>query len=236
MEYLTNKEIENKTGTLKGKFQTWDSWTLKQGNAEEIIRKYIPLSDDLEILDCGTGNGTFLKQLHTLGFTKLYATDIDNYLSDEARGFVKDFQKVDLSFDRLSYGDNKFDLITAWCVIPHLENPFHFMREVHRLLKPGGLFIFSTININSGGHRKYFYQNGELPGYHEKNNHISIITNKVLRKTAQKYFDFIGLEELIAPRIFKGALGRFRKIAFFFFKNYLQKRWGAKIAYILRRK
>jgi SAM-dependent methyltransferase len=39
-----------------------------------------------------------------------------------------------------------FDLITANMVVEHLEQPETAMREIHRLLQPGGLFVFHTPN------------------------------------------------------------------------------------------
>lgn len=235
MKYLTGKEISDGTDALKKKFQNWDSWTLRRGGAKEIIRKYVIPSSDLEVLDCGTGNGSFLRQLHSMGFTKLNGLDIDNYLSEDAKVLIQDFQKADLSFNQLSYGDNTFDLITAWCVIPHLENPFHYIREARRILKVGGMLIFSTINIASPGHRKYFSKHGEFPGYHARNNHISMITKGTLRKVIGVSFNIVGEEYLILPRIFKGFRGFFRKIGYSLFKNYFQKRWGAKMVYILQK-
>jgi SAM-dependent methyltransferase len=47
---------------------------------------------------------------------------------------------------RLPFADNSFDLVTANMVVEHLDQPEEQFREVGRVLKPGGVFIFHTPN------------------------------------------------------------------------------------------
>jgi SAM-dependent methyltransferase len=46
----------------------------------------------------------------------------------------------------LPFDDGSFDLITANMVFEHLEDPVHALREIHRVLRPGGRLIFHTPN------------------------------------------------------------------------------------------
>jgi SAM-dependent methyltransferase len=46
----------------------------------------------------------------------------------------------------LPFGDGSFDLITANMVFEHLESPERALREIHRVLRPGGRVIFHTPN------------------------------------------------------------------------------------------
>jgi len=53
---------------------------------------------------------------------------------------------------RLPYDDASFDVACSLEVIEHLEDQFLFLREMARILKPGGVAIISTpnvLNINS---------------------------------------------------------------------------------------
>lgn len=43
--------------------------------------------------------------------------------------------------------DESFDVVVAHWVVEHLENPEAHMREVYRVLKPGGLYVFRTPNL-----------------------------------------------------------------------------------------
>jgi ubiquinone/menaquinone biosynthesis C-methylase UbiE len=42
--------------------------------------------------------------------------------------------------------DNKFDVVVTLQVIEHIEDDQHFLREIHRVLKPGGRAIIATPN------------------------------------------------------------------------------------------
>jgi len=45
--------------------------------------------------------------------------------------------------------DQSFELITANMVVEHLDQPEAVFRQVHRLLRPGGLFVFHTTNARN---------------------------------------------------------------------------------------
>jgi 2-polyprenyl-3-methyl-5-hydroxy-6-metoxy-1,4-benzoquinol methylase len=46
----------------------------------------------------------------------------------------------------LPFKDGTFDLVTANMVVEHVEDPESFMADVHRVLRPGGRFLFHTPN------------------------------------------------------------------------------------------
>jgi ubiquinone/menaquinone biosynthesis C-methylase UbiE len=46
----------------------------------------------------------------------------------------------------MPFADGTFDLLTARSVVEHIETPKIFLREVRRILKPGGKFLFATPN------------------------------------------------------------------------------------------
>ena len=47
----------------------------------------------------------------------------------------------------LPFTADSFDLVTANMVVEHFDNPTQVFLEVHRVLRPGGLFIFHTPNV-----------------------------------------------------------------------------------------
>jgi SAM-dependent methyltransferase len=42
-----------------------------------------------------------------------------------------------------------FDVVTMWDVIEHVADPFGEMQQAYRLLKPGGLLVVHTMDIDS---------------------------------------------------------------------------------------
>lgn len=57
--------------------------------------------------------------------------------------------KVRGAISSLPFRNKYFDLVTANMVVEHLDNPEEQFREVGRVLKPGGIFIFHTPNARS---------------------------------------------------------------------------------------
>lgn len=56
--------------------------------------------------------------------------------------------RVEGDITRLPFKDGCFDLISANMVVEHLDNPAAQFREISRVLRPGGFFIFHTPNAH----------------------------------------------------------------------------------------
>ena len=248
MEYFNPQEIIARRSAIKERLGKYTGPTVRHRTGIDVAVRYynkflarLVDRSQVKILDCGTAGGGFVQDLHQAGFGNLYGLDIDEYLPQERRKLLKEFKTADLSFDPIPWPDNFFSLATAWCVLPHLENPHNFVREIHRTLTPGGLFIMSLVNISSKPNRKYFLRHGEFPSYHKRNNHITLFTPAIFEKTILRYFELAGKEYFITPRIFSGWRGKIRRLGRFMFSfngylsSVLADRWGAKVIYVLRK-
>ena len=51
--------------------------------------------------------------------------------------------------ESLPFGGESFDLIVCLWVLVHLREPQKVLREVHRVLRPGGHFVFLTPNVRN---------------------------------------------------------------------------------------
>lgn len=95
-------------------------------------------------LDIGAAAGQLIARFRTEFNTESWACDYTDTLME-----LPD-QKVDiadLNLERLPYADGSFEVVTATEIIEHLENPRAFLREIARVLRPGGLCIISTPNV-----------------------------------------------------------------------------------------
>ena len=60
------------------------------------------------------------------------------YLSERGRAFVEDTAK-------LPYNDETFDTVTIVAALNHIPNRDEVLREIHRVLRPGGRLIITMI-------------------------------------------------------------------------------------------
>src|ERR1700733_10112800 len=100
-----------------------------------------------KILDYGAGVGQLTRRLLALQrFESVSAADIMGVPSD-LTGKVEWIEQ-DLNSPVPGH-DGRFDVVVAAEVIEHLENPRFMIREIFRLLRPGGAALVSTPNNES---------------------------------------------------------------------------------------
>jgi len=106
-------------------------------------------------LDLGAGQGALSARLREAGF-EVSACDPDPTIFDvpgiECRPVTEG--------GRLPYDDGDFDLAVAVEVAEHIDGHRAFFNEAARVLKPGGLLLFTTPNILSLKSRMLFFFGG----------------------------------------------------------------------------
>jgi len=103
---------------------------------------------------CG-GMAALTLALREQGFDATGA-DID---SEAAVALGNDFVKANLD-GVLPWPDQTFDLVISTEGIEHLENHYSFLREVNRVLKPGGTLVLTAPNITALRSRVRFLGSG----------------------------------------------------------------------------
>lgn len=124
------------------------------------------------LLDVGCAYGPFLQAARERGF-QVQGLDV----SAEAVCYVReelgipcglgDFSSADPA-KAIEGADAGFDVISLWYVIEHFRDTGRALRRINRLLKPGGVFSFSTPNasgISARKDRNLFFKNSPPDHY-----------------------------------------------------------------------
>jgi SAM-dependent methyltransferase len=99
------------------------------------------------ILDIGTSTGTNLRMLRNLGFTRYEGLD----RSEEAVRWCAKKGYGQVTFGdvcKIPFPDQSFDLILATDIIEHVDDDLTALREIHRVLKPGGRALITVPAFN----------------------------------------------------------------------------------------
>lgn len=95
-------------------------------------------------LDIGAGHGDLIRLLRKQFNVTSSACDYTHTLMTLPDVKVS---VANLNTQGLPYDDQAFDLVTCTEVIEHLEHYRYTLREMYRVLKPGGTLVLSTPNI-----------------------------------------------------------------------------------------
>jgi 2-polyprenyl-3-methyl-5-hydroxy-6-metoxy-1,4-benzoquinol methylase len=133
------------------------------------------LARSVEIIDLGAGQGALSYRLSQAGYKNVVSVDQTREYWRLPEG---NLQLLDLNTSFHQYFNKQFDLVCAIEIIEHVENPYQFLRSCHQLLKPNGMLILSTPNVESFSSRMIFLWNGRLRFFSEEetfNHHVTPI-------------------------------------------------------------
>lgn len=100
------------------------------------------------LLDVGCATGNFLAQIRERGEWETYGVEINQAAAEYAR------ERFELNvfhgeLREACYPSDYFDVVTMWSVLEHLHDPLGSVREVRRILRPGGILSFTIPNGDS---------------------------------------------------------------------------------------
>ncbi|CAN8105815.1 unnamed protein product [Discula destructiva] len=112
--------------------------------AEEYATYLLPyLKPNFKILDVGSGPGGITRDLAKLvPEGNVIGIDVSSGVVEQARS---KYQEPNLSYqvgdaaNLAQFEDNSFDVVHAHCVIMHVVDRVKVMKEMHRVVKPGGI-------------------------------------------------------------------------------------------------
>lgn len=115
------------------------SWDVAR--ATELIEQYIS-DNSTPLLDMGCFNSEIVYALHKLGYKQVHGCDLNPCCRWMPFWTSIKYRLADLT--NTPYADKSFGALTCMSVIEHGVPLEPLANEVTRLIKPGGLFIFTT--------------------------------------------------------------------------------------------
>lgn len=117
------------------------------------LLKFANLAPGLRVLDVGTGNGRLAMLLAEEGAREVVGVDISPAMLEVAEylrvsGGAANGQRVNYRLaaaQGMPFRNEGFDAVTCRLVLHHTHKPDEILREIHRLLKPGGVLIVADL-------------------------------------------------------------------------------------------
>jgi SAM-dependent methyltransferase len=131
------------------------SWVTTDESAE--IMRLLALTRDSHVLEIGSGSGRYALQIATTTGCRVLGADINEpgvqnanqlAVAENLAERVK-FEKRDAS-QPLRFSDASFDAVFSNDVLCHIPGRDKLLRELHRVLKPGGRLLFSDALVIGG--------------------------------------------------------------------------------------
>lgn len=154
---LKGKGVGTGAGKRRAAFQEFSTSGIHEA-VVQALNQALPEGFTGSHLDIGSGKGELLTLLaKRFPGLQSFACDCTNQLMKRHNQKV---ELVDLNQQPLPFSDQQFDVVTCSETIEHLENYWSVLREVHRVLRPGGIAVFTTPNILNLRSRLRFFSTG----------------------------------------------------------------------------
>lgn len=146
---------------------------------ELLLRHLPPPAAGMALLDVGCGDGFALQVLAQVGW-RVEGQDVDPKAVAVAKARGLNVRQGPL--EDCGFAASSFDAVTSSHVMEHVHEPESFLREMHRLLVPGGTLVAVTPNVRSANHDRF----GSAWRGLEPPRHLVLFTGEALTKLAQR--------------------------------------------------
>ena len=177
-----------------------------------LIERHLPKSG--RVLELGCGGGRVVLGLRQAGYPDVVATDFSPIMVSLARAVLADH---DASWEHcvaqqdatdLSYPDASFDhaifAFNGLMCLPSRDHRLAAMRSIHRVLRPGGIFLFTASDREKGANAAYWAKEARpadvIPGdrWHESDTSPVFIHSSTEQETRAELAE-TGFEVIECP-------------------------------------
>jgi ubiquinone/menaquinone biosynthesis C-methylase UbiE/acyl carrier protein len=148
MAYQSSYKINDFSSSTKNEIKRLNAQVELFWKQELSIYKTIGLKDGMSIVECGCGTGIVGRNLiQAFPNCQITAFDIDPFLVETARENAEQWELSNYEVHERSILDTglpsgTYDVAIARLVLEHLSTPVDAIKEISRILKPGGKAIF----------------------------------------------------------------------------------------------
>jgi SAM-dependent methyltransferase len=164
------------------------------GAIELGLLKHYGLAPDARLIDVGCGSGRLAKPLSGYLTGSYLGLDLVPDLIDHARRIAA---RPDWRFEVIDHigipeADGRADMVCFFSVLTHLlhEQSYWYLEEARRVLKPGGLVVFSFLEFAEPGHMDIFWATLQAT----KSGLDAPMNVFIERGAIQRWADALGLE------------------------------------------
>ena len=160
-----------------------------------ILREISQIKAGARVLDLGSGRGSPWGGVLTSTGGSWSGVDLHESTED---GYRRG------SHDSIPFGDNIFDVVATFDVVEHFENPDLMFREIHRVLKPEGVWFGSCAFWQKEHHSFVHFTHRGLRAFLERNG-FEVVTIEPTPATGihlvfQRYWGGSGRIDKSSPR------------------------------------
>ena len=196
-----------------------ERWKIYGVELGKFLLKRTP-STPLRVLDAGSGDGINLVGLESIlsnlnQNVNLHAVDLSMLRVARVLEHIKKINAFVAPLYSLPFEDSYFDFVLCNHVLEHLDRPDIALKELFRVMRPGGMIIIGVPNEGCfmANMRNYIFQRGIL----KTTDHINFYNSKSLQNVMEKanlkpiriYHNGFFLPHMRLIRLFNNVIGRY---------------------------
>jgi len=180
-EFYDSEYIAHRKKTNWCIFTGFYEWGINKHDRDKLklVKRFVELDKDTEVMDVGCAVGTFLLYLHQQHQSKISGVDFKDDLDFPGFDKIEFFQG--LFYDQ-DIKDERYDLITMWHFLEHDYDPNRSLKMAGRILKKSGKLIIEVPRLDSFTYRLY---GRKWPGV-QAPQHTALYSKKIFKEMVEK--------------------------------------------------